>query len=159
MRACKIFSVFLLVAFFACVSKLQARRAKTLAFLADPSCLSSMLVEEIEKTLAEHLKVKRIKVLQKDKANADITVHYFIVERKNLDGVTVQLDGRAFEKSSGKLVAEGTAVSDPHQADDEGKISAARQASRDLALAISEALEKNLFTMVSFNSLQAITKQ
>ncbi len=123
----------------------KADRVKTIAFIPDPSCRADPLVTEIEGILRDHLKVKRVKVVEKEKNKASILVQYFLMVRRDGEQARVQLDGRAFENRSGKLLAESSKVSDPHPDDSSGRPAAARQAARMLAEELSIALEKSLW--------------
>lgn len=122
-----------------------ARRTKTIAFIPDPSCRGHKLAEEVEATLADHLKVERVEIVTKKKTSAAVLLQYFILVRKSTDQATVQVDARAFENRSGKFLAEGSATSDPHPDEPDGHAAAARQATRDLALELSDALGKSLW--------------
>lgn len=123
----------------------SAGRTKTIAFIPDPSCRGHKLTAEVEATLADHLRVDRLEMVSGKKTSASVLLQYFILVRKSTDQVTVQVDARAFENRSGKFLADGSATSDPHPDDPEGRAAAARQATRDMAAALSEALGKALW--------------
>ena len=123
----------------------SAGRTKTIAFIPDPSCRGHKLAEEVEATLADHLRVDRLEMVSGKKTNASVLLQYFILVRKSNDQVTVQVDARAFGNRSGKFLAEGSATSDPHPDEPDGHTAAARQATRDLAVMLSDALGKSLW--------------
>lgn len=124
----------------------QAGKAKTIAFIPDPTCRGDALVTEIEGTLRDHLKVKRVEVVEKEKDKASILLQYFLLVRREGDQIVVQLDGRAFENRSGKLLAESSKTSDLHADDVSGRPTAARQAARRLAEELTVTLDKALWS-------------
>lgn len=123
----------------------QARRPKKIAFIPDASCRSDKLVPVIEQVLAEELHVKGIEIASRDKGSTDILLRYFMIRRRRDDKLTIELDGRVFGNKSGKLLAEGTATSDPQADDEGGRTAAVRQAAGKLAGDLSAALEKVLW--------------
>jgi hypothetical protein len=123
----------------------HAGRVKTIAFVPDPSCRSSKLVGSVEEALEINLKVKRVKVVKEDKSAAHILMQYFLLVRPEGDQVTVQLDGRAFENHSGKLLAEGSVTSEAFDDDEKGRMSAAAQAGKLLAESLSGSLHDALW--------------
>ncbi|MBW1809292.1 MAG: hypothetical protein JRJ87_13940 [Deltaproteobacteria bacterium] len=138
--------LFGLIALFLVVSgTTYARRAKTISFIPDPSCRANKLVVIVEEVLATHLKVKDLKIIEKEKVKAQVLMQYFIIERNQGDQLTIQLDGRAFGNYSGKLLAEGSATSDPFSNDENGRQAAAKQAAQQLAQSLSAALEESLW--------------
>jgi hypothetical protein len=139
--------LFVLIVLFLAVSgTTHARRAKTISFIPDPSCRANKLVVTVEEILATHLKVKDLKIVDKEKAKAQVLMQYFIIERNQGDQVTIQLDGRAFGNYSGKLLAEGSATSDPFSNDESGRQAAAKQAAQQLAESLSTSLEESLWS-------------
>jgi hypothetical protein len=128
-----------------CPASGQAGRVKTIAFVPDPSCRASKLVGSVEKALEVHLKVKNVKVVKEDKSAAHILLQYFLIVRRDNDRVMVQLDGRAFENRSGKLLAEGSATSEAFDDDEKGREGAAAQAGQLLAESLSASLHDALW--------------
>jgi hypothetical protein len=123
----------------------RARRQKTIAFVPDPSCRGNSLVTVVDSALAENLKVKGVKVVGKEKGRANILLQYFLLVRREGDRAVVQLDGRAFENASGKLLAEDTVSSDPHSSDASGRKAAALQAGQLLAERLSVSVGEALW--------------
>ena len=126
-------------------SPVQAGRVKTIAFVPDPSCRSSKLVGSVEEALEINLKVKRVKVVKEDKSAAHILMQYFLLVRPEGGRITVQLDGRAFENRSGKLLAEDSVTSEAFDDDEKGRASAAAQAGKLLAESLSGKLHDALW--------------
>jgi hypothetical protein len=118
----------------------HAKGVKTIAFVPDPSCRASKLVGGVEEALELNLKVKGVKVLKEDKSAAHILLQYFLIVRRDGDRFMVQLDGRAFENRSGKLLAEGSVTSEAFDDDEKGHASAASQAGQLLAESLSVSL-------------------
>lgn len=123
----------------------RAGRVKTIAFVPDPSCRASKLVGGVEEALGLHLKVKNLKVVKDDKGGAHILLQYFLLQRRDGDRAMVQLDGRAFENHSGKLLAEGSATSEAFDDDEKGRENAAAQAGQLLAESLSVSLHDALW--------------
>jgi len=130
----------------ACPVTGQAGRVKTIAFVPDPSCRSSKLVGSVEEALELNLKVKQVKVVKEDKSAAHILMQYFLLVRPEGDQITVQLDGRAFENSSGKLLAEDSVTSEAFDDDEKGRMNAAAQAGKLLAESLSGKLHDALWS-------------
>lgn len=126
-------------------SQSQAGRVKTIAFVPDPSCRSSKLVGSVEEALEVNLKVKRVRVVKEDKSAAHILLQYFLLIRRDGDRIMVQLDGRAFENRSGKLLAEDSVTSDAFADDEKGRANAAAQAGKLLAESLSASLHDALW--------------
>ncbi len=139
------YSVWALLACLIMPDTSLARRAKTIAFIADPSCRTSKLVPVIEQSLEENLKVKNLVVQQKERNKAQILLQYFLIERKQGDEVRIQLDGRAFANRSGKLLAESTMVGELFPYDDNGRQAAAKQCAAQLAEKLSGLLDEALW--------------
>ncbi|HUU03616.1 MAG TPA: hypothetical protein VM425_19425 [Myxococcota bacterium] len=125
--------------------QVRARRAKTIAFIPDASCRASKLVTVIEQALGEKLQVKGLEIVQQDKGSANVLLHYFMIQRRQDDKMSIELDGRAFGNQSGKLLAEAAATSDSFPNDEGGHTAAARQAAGQLAADLSASLEKALW--------------
>jgi hypothetical protein len=123
----------------------QAGRGKTIAFVPDPSCRASKLVDSVEEALEANLKVKHVKVVKENKSAANILLQYFLLLRRDGDRVMVQLDGRAFENRSGKLLAEGSATSEAFDDDEKGRENAAAQVGQLLAESLSVSLHEALW--------------
>ena len=126
-------------------SPAQAGRVKTISFVPDPSCRSSKLVGSVEEALEINLKVKRVKVVKEDKSAAHIMMQYFLLVRPEGDRITVQLDGRAFENRSGKLLAEDSVTSEAFEDSEKGRMNAAAQAGKLLAESLSTKLHDALW--------------
>jgi hypothetical protein len=126
-------------------TSVHAGRVKTIAFVPDPSCQSSKLVGSVEEALENNLKVKRVKVVKEDKSAANILMQYFLLVRPDGDQITVQLDGRAFENHSGKLLAEDSVTSEAFDDDEKGRANAAAQAGKLLAESLSGKLHDALW--------------
>jgi hypothetical protein len=123
----------------------RAGRVKTIAFVPDPSCRSSKLVGSVEEALEINLKVKRVKVVKEDKSAAHILMQYCLLIRRDGDRIMVQLDGRAFENRSGKLLAEDSVTSEAFDDDEKGRMNAAAQAGKLLAESLSASLHDALW--------------
>jgi hypothetical protein len=138
---------FILLLVFGCLVFVSpdsyARRARTLAFVPDPSCQTNNLIETIEDVLTTNFKAKRVKVIKENKKKAAIIVQYILIKRNRNDQVLLQLDGRAFNNRNGKLLAESTVKSDPHPNDSAGQKAAARQVARDLAIDLGDRLSES----------------
>lgn len=100
-------------------------------FVPDPSCRANKLVEVIGPELQAAGRERRLKLVD-DAGLARVLVQYFIITRSGPDGVQVEIEGRAFENASGKLLVQQAAASEFHSDDDNGRRDAARQAARDL---------------------------
>ena len=118
----------------------HSRRAKTIAFVPDPSCRTSKLVTVIEERLESDLNIEKLSILEKDKSRANILLRYFLIQRKESEGVTIELDGRVFENQSGKLLSEQAATSEPFSDDESGRAKAAEQVAGKLAEKLNSAL-------------------
>jgi hypothetical protein len=118
---------------------------KTIAFVPDSSCRASKLVGGVEAALETNLKVKRVRVVWKDKGAAHILLQYFLLVRRDGDRIMVQLDGRAFENRSGKLLAEGSVTSEAFDDNEKGRMNAATQAGQLLGESLSASLHEALW--------------
>jgi hypothetical protein len=123
----------------------HARRTKTIAFIPDASCRSDKLVTVIEQVLGDRLQVKGLEIAQKDKGSANILLRYFLIQRRQDEKLSIELDGRVFGNQSGKLLAEASATSDAYPNDEGGRAAAARQAAEKLAADLSVSLDKALW--------------
>ena len=65
--------------------------------------------------------------------------------RRDGDRIVVQLDGRAFENRSGKLLAEDSVTSEAFPDDEKGRTKAASQAGKLLAESLSNSLHDALW--------------
>jgi hypothetical protein len=135
----------LVLALLVCPGNSLARRAKTISFVPDPSCRSNKLVTVVEEILADHLKVEDLTILDKDKGRANVLMQYFLIQRKEGDQVSVQIDGRVFQNLSGKLLTEASAESDPFDDDEAGRVAAGKQAAQKLAESLTTSLEEALW--------------
>ncbi len=138
-------AILLVLGLLVCPISGRAGRGKTIAFVPDPSCRASKLVGSVEEALEANLKVKHVKVVKENKGAANILLQYFLLLRRDGDRVMVQLDGRAFENHSGKLLAEGSATSEAYADDEKGREDAAAQAGQLLAESLSASLHEALW--------------
>ena len=99
----------------------------------------------MEEALEINLKVKRVKVVKEDKSAAHILLQYFLLVRRDGDRIMIQLDGRAFENRSGKLLAEDSVTSEAFGDDEKGRMNAAAQAGKLLAESLSASLHDALW--------------
>lgn len=121
-----------------------AAGARNVTLLPDPSCAASALNGPIQEGLSR-LSGEKLRVVKPEPGkSAGIQIQYLFLVREERGSVTVQLDGRAFEPRSEKLLADGTASSDSFPADEAGRQGAARQAGERLAEQLRAALEKAL---------------
>jgi hypothetical protein len=117
---------------------------KSVTLLPDPSCASSSLNTFVQDGLSR-LGGERLRVVKPEPGKSGgIQIQYLFLVREDRGSVTVQIDGRAFEPRSEKLLADGSAISESFPADDAGRQSAARQAGERLAELLRASLEKAL---------------
>ena len=108
-----------------------ARGRLTVIFVPDPSCRTNKLVEVIAPELQAAGQARQLKLVD-DAGLAKVLVQYFIITRSGPGGVQVEIEGRAFENASGKLLVQQAAASEFQSDDDAGRQAAARQAARSL---------------------------
>jgi hypothetical protein len=117
----------------------QAGQARTLALVPDPTCRSNRLILPAEEGLAA-LSGDDIEVSRQDPKTTALALQYILLVREEKSQVIVQMTGRVFENASGKLLAEGTASSEPFGNDEPNRQQAARQAGQRLAEVLSAGL-------------------
>jgi hypothetical protein len=119
---------------------------RTVVLVPDANCARDRLVGLAEEGMVE-LADESLKIVRPEPGkSASIVVNYFLLVQEERNQVVVQIEGRAFENHSGKLLAEGSASSEPQANDVPGRQAAARQAGQRLALALSPLLKSALST-------------
>ncbi len=117
---------------------------RNVTLLPDPSCAASALNGPIQEGLSR-LGGEKLRVVKPEPGKSGgIQIQYLFLVREDRGSVTVQLDGRAFEPRSEKLLADASALSEAFPADEPGRQNAARQAGERLAELMRAALEKAL---------------
>jgi hypothetical protein len=104
------------------------------------------LLTEVEKAFSDTFNVKDLQLQEKEKSLASIQVQYFLLIRRDEEQILVQLNSQVLDKTSEKLLAETTVISDPVPDDEMGRKQAAYQAGQRLAETLSGSLAEKFFT-------------
>jgi hypothetical protein len=100
----------------------------------DPSCRSSKLVVPFEAALCAAVQGEGITPVREAPDKAKLVLQYYLmVQRQAGEQVVVQVDGQVLSLRGGKVLASGSARSDPLPGDEAGQQKAAEQAGARLA--------------------------
>ncbi len=110
----------------------HARISKSVGVVADPSFKGKKLVEAATRQMQQVLRRLGVRVVEPDAAPG-ILLHYFVIPRHGAEGIEIEMEGRAFDSDSGKLLCQQAVKSEKFADDEGGRLQAVEQAARRLA--------------------------